>query len=42
MLDVANTSALVLAQAAVSFSRWEFANMAAAVALPSSALPTTS
>jgi phosphoserine phosphatase RsbU/P len=42
MLDGANTGALVLAQAAVSFSsselRWEFANTAAAVALLSAAL----
>jgi sigma-B regulation protein RsbU (phosphoserine phosphatase) len=38
MLDRANTSALILAQAAASFSRWEFANMAAAVALSSIAL----
>src|SRR6202166_1970226 len=38
MLDGANTSALVLAQAAASFSRWEFANIAAAVALLSIAL----
>jgi sigma-B regulation protein RsbU (phosphoserine phosphatase) len=42
MLDGANTSALVLAQAAASFSRselrWEFANAAAAVALLSIAL----
>jgi hypothetical protein len=35
MLDGANTSALVLAQAAASFSRGEFANMAAALALQS-------
>jgi sigma-B regulation protein RsbU (phosphoserine phosphatase) len=42
MLDGANTTALVLAQAAASFSRsqlrWEFANTAAAVALLSIAL----
>src|SRR6266446_8713820 len=42
MLDGANTSALLLAQAVVSLSRaelqWEFANMAAAVALFSIAL----
>jgi hypothetical protein len=38
MLNGANTSVLVLAQAAASFSRWEFANMAAAVALLSIAL----
>jgi len=42
MLDGANTSALVLAQAAASFSRsellWELANISAAVALPSIAL----
>jgi sigma-B regulation protein RsbU (phosphoserine phosphatase) len=38
MLEGANTSALVLAQAAASFSRWEFANIAAAVALLSIAL----
>ena len=38
MLDGANTSALVWAQAAASFSRWEFANIAAAVALLSIAL----
>jgi phosphoserine phosphatase RsbU/P len=42
MIDGANTSALVLAQAAASFSRselrWEFANTVAAVALLSAAL----
>jgi hypothetical protein len=42
MLDGADTGALVLAQAAASFSRselrWEFANTAAAVALLSAAL----
>jgi sigma-B regulation protein RsbU (phosphoserine phosphatase) len=42
MLNAANTTALVLAQAAASFSRsqlrWEFANTAAAVALLSAAL----